>query len=117
MCISAPPKQMLAAGQLDTRQMASTHLQGTVGRAGPYLHTGLRQIGTHGQPLAHHHIWVMSLLEGLLQGLKLLGCECCATTTLFAVLGAIAGLQDDVLKCTAVGGQTEGAHLIMGNKF
>lgn len=97
--------------------MASTHLQGTVDRVGPYLHAGLGQIGTHGQPLAHHHIWVMSLLEGLLQGLELLGCECRATTTLFAVLGAIAGLQDDVLKCTAVGRQAEGAHLIMGNKF
>lgn len=115
--------------------MASTHLYGTVGRVGPYLHAGLRQIGTyiypasrgpylhaglgqigtHGQPLAHHHIWVMSLLEGLLQGLKLLGCECRATTTLFAVLGAIAGLQDDVLKCTAVGRQAEGGPFNYGN--
>lgn len=97
--------------------MGSTHLQGTVGRVGPYLHTGLRQIGTHGQPLAHHHVRVMGLLESLFQGLKLLGCERRATPTLFTVLGAIAGLQDDVLKCTAVGGQAEKAHLIMGNKF
>lgn len=97
--------------------MASTYLQDTVGRAGPYLYTGLRKIGTHGQPLAHHHIWVMSLLEGLLQGLKLLGRERRATPTLFTVLGAIAGLQDYVLKCTAVGGQAEKAHLIMGNKL
>lgn len=69
-----------------------------------YLHAGFRQVGTHGQPLTHHHIWVVSLLEGLFQSLELLSRERSAAAALFSVLGAIAGLQDDVLKCTAVGG-------------
>lgn len=82
----------------------------------PYLHPGLRQVCTHGQPLTHHHVWVVCLLECLFQSFELLGRECCAAAPLLAVLGTIAGLQDDVLKCTAVGGQGEGAHLIMGNR-
>lgn len=86
-------------------------------RSRSYLHPSLRQVGAHGQPLTHHHIRVVSLLEGLFQGLELLSSERCTAATLFAVLGAITGLQDDVLKCTAVGGQGEGAHLIMGNRL
>ena len=67
-----------------------------------YLHTSLRQVRTHGQTLAHHHIRVVGLLEGLFQGLQLLGSEGSATAPLLSVLGAISGLQDDVLKCAAV---------------
>lgn len=70
-----------------------------------YLDSGFRQVCAHGQPLSHHHIWVVSLLEGLLQGLQLLGSEGRATPPLFAVLGSITCLQNDVLKCTAVGRQ------------
>lgn len=72
-----------------------------LGRA--YLHAGLRQIGTHGQPLPHHHIWIMGLLESLLQRFQLLRREGRAAPALFAVLRAVASLQDDVLKCAAVG--------------
>lgn len=70
-----------------------------------YLDSGFRQVCAHGQPLSHHHIWVVSLLEGLLQRLQLLGGEGRATSPLFAVLGSITCLQNDVLKCTAVGRQ------------
>lgn len=72
-----------------------------------YLDSGFRQVCAHGQPLPHHHVWVVSLLEGLLQGLQLLGGESRATSPLFAVLGSITCLQNDVLKCTAVGRQEE----------
>lgn len=68
-----------------------------------YLYSSLWQISAHCQSLPHHHIWVVSLLESFLQGFQLLSCESCAASPLFAVLGAITGLQDDVLKRTAVG--------------
>lgn len=68
-----------------------------------YLHSGLGQVGAHGQSLPHHHIWVVGLLEGLLQRLQLLGSEGRAAAALLAVLGAVTSLQDDVLKCAAVG--------------
>lgn len=67
-----------------------------------YLHSGLRQVGAHGQTFPHHHVGVVGFLEGLLQGLQLLGGEGRATAALLSVLGAIAGLKDNVLKCTAV---------------
>lgn len=108
---------MLVPKHWEARLMAGACLQGLVRGGGPYLHPSLGQVGAHGQSLAHHHIRVVSLLEGLFQGLKLLSSERRAAATLFAVLGAITGLQDDVLKCTAVGGQGEGAHLIMGNSI
>lgn len=44
----------------------------------------------------------MGLLERLLQGLQLLGGESRPTAALLTVLGAIAGLKDNVLKCAAV---------------
>ena len=68
----------------------------------PHLHTGLGQVGAHGEALPHHHVGVVGLLEGLLQGLQLLGGERSATAPLLAVLGAIPGLEDDVLKCETV---------------
>lgn len=68
-----------------------------------YLHPGLGQVGAHGQPLPHHHIWIVGLLEGLLQRLQLLRGEGRAAAALLAVLGAVASLQDDVLECAAVG--------------
>lgn len=71
----------------------------------PYLHSGLGQIGAHGQPLSHHHVRVVRLLEGLLQRFQLLRGEGRAAAALFAVLGAVARLQDDVFKCAAVGRQ------------
>lgn len=67
-----------------------------------YLNACLRQVGAHGQTLTHHHVRVVGLLEGLLQGLQLLGGEGRATAALLSVLGAIASLKDDVLKCAAV---------------
>lgn len=70
---------------------------------GAYLHSGLGQVGAHGQPLPHHHIRVVGLLESLLQRFQLLRSEGRAAPALFAVLRAVASLQDDVLKCTAVG--------------
>lgn len=57
-----------------------------------YLNTCLRQVGAHGQTLTHHHVRVVCLLEGLLQGLQLLGGEGRATAPLLSVLGAIASL-------------------------
>ena len=75
--------EMLAPGQSETSQWVGACLQGLVG---PYLHPGLRQVGAHGQPLTHHHVRVVSLLEGLFQGLELLSCERRAAATLFAVL-------------------------------
>lgn len=76
----------------------------------PYLHSGLGQVGAHGQPLPHHHIWVVGLLEGLFQRLQLLRGEGRAAAALLAVLGAVTSLQDDVLECAAVGkeGSTHG---------
>lgn len=76
-------------------------------RAGPFnatthLHSGLGQVGAHSQTLTHHHVRVVGLLEGLLQGLQLLRREGRATAPLFSVLGAVASLKDDVLKCAAV---------------
>lgn len=68
-----------------------------------YLHPGLGQVGAHGQPLPHHHIWIVGLLEGLLQRLQLLRGEGGAAAALLAVLGAVPSLQDDVLECAAVG--------------
>lgn len=68
----------------------------------PYLHSGFGQVGAHGQPLSHHHVRVVGLLESLLQRLQLLRREGRAAPTLFAVLRAVASLQDDVLKCAAV---------------
>lgn len=70
-----------------------------------YLHSGFWQIGAHCQSLPHDHVGIVSLLKGLLQGFQLLGCERRAASPLFAVLGAITGLQNDVLKRTAVGRQ------------
>lgn len=67
-----------------------------------YLHTCLRQVGAHGQTFTHHHIRVVGLLEGFLQGLQLLSGEGCPTTPLLSMLGAIPGLKDNVLKCAAV---------------
>lgn len=67
-----------------------------------YLHPSLGQVGAHGQTLTHHHIGVVGLLEGLLQSLQLLGSEGRPAAALLSVLGAIAGLKDNVLKCTAV---------------
>ncbi|TNN69810.1 hypothetical protein EYF80_019878 [Liparis tanakae] len=49
-----------------------------------YLHTGLWQVGAHGEPLPHHHIRVVRLLEGLFQRLQLLCGEGGATAALFA---------------------------------
>lgn len=69
---------------------------------GFYLHTCLRQVRAHGQTLTHHHIRIVGLLEGFLQGLQLLGGEGCPTAALLSVLGAIPGLEDNVLKCAAV---------------
>lgn len=68
-----------------------------------YLHPGLGQVGAHGQPLPHHHIWIVGLLEGLLQRLQLLRGEGRAAAPLLAVLRAVTSLQDDVLECAAVG--------------
>lgn len=45
----------------------------------------------------------MGLLESLLQRFQLLRSEGRAAPALFAVLRAVASLQDDVLKCAAVG--------------
>lgn len=67
-----------------------------------YLHARLRQVCAHGQTLTHHHIRVVGFLEGLLQRLQLLGGEGRATAALLSVLGSIAGLKDNVLKCAAV---------------
>lgn len=67
-----------------------------------YLHSSFRQVGAHGQTFTHHHIWVVGLLEGLLQSLQLLGSEGRPTAALLSVLGAIAGFKDNVLKCAAV---------------
>jgi hypothetical protein len=50
----------------------------------------------------------VGLLEGFFQGLQLLGSEGCATASLLSVLGAIPGLEDDVLKCAAVEGKETG---------
>lgn len=50
----------------------------------------------------------MRLLESLLQRFQLLRGESRAAAALFAVLRAVASLQDDVLKCAAVG---EEAHM------
>lgn len=72
----------------------------------PYLHARLGQVGAHGQPLPHHHVGVVRLLEGLLQRLQLLRREGRAAAPLLAVLGPVASLQDDVLKCAAVGKET-----------
>lgn len=69
----------------------------------PYLHAGLREVSAHGKALAHHHVGVVGLLESLLQGLKLLRGERGAAPALFAMLGPVASLEDDVLKCAAVG--------------
>lgn len=44
----------------------------------------------------------MGLLESLLQGLQLLRSEGRPAAALLSVLGAIAGLKDNVLKCAAV---------------
>lgn len=68
-----------------------------------YLHSGLGQVGAHGQPLPHHHIRIVGFLEGLLQRLQLLRGEGRAAAALLAVLGAVPSLQDDVLECAAVG--------------
>lgn len=68
-----------------------------------HLDSRFRQVGAHCEPLPHHYIRVMGLLEGLLQRFQLLGGEGRAAPALFAVLRAIASLQDDVLKCAAVG--------------
>lgn len=54
----------------------------------------------------------MGLLEGLLQGLQLLGGEGRATAPLLSVLGAVASLKDDVLKCAAVEKQERRVGLI-----
>lgn len=67
-----------------------------------YLHSSLRQVGAHGQTFTHHHVGVVGLLESLLQSLQLLGSEGRPTAPLLSVLGTIAGLKDNVLKCTAV---------------
>lgn len=67
-----------------------------------YLHSGLGQVGAHGQTLPHDNIRVVRLLEGLLQSFQLLGGKGRPAASLLSVLGAVAGLQDDVLKCTAV---------------
>lgn len=67
-----------------------------------YLHSSFRQVGAHGQTFTHHHVGVVGLLESLLQSLQLLGGEGRPTAALLSVLGAIAGLKDNVLKCTAV---------------
>lgn len=67
-----------------------------------YLHTCLGQVGAHGQAFTHHHVRVVRLLEGFLQSFQLLGGERCPTAPLLSVLGAIAGLKDNVLKCTTV---------------
>lgn len=55
----------------------------------------------------------MGLLEGLLQRLQLLRGEGRAAAALFAVLGPVTSLQDDVLECAAVGKEanTHGASL------
>ena len=68
----------------------------------PHLYTSLGQVGAHGEALAHHHVGVVGLLERLLQGLQLLGGERSAAAPLLAVLGAISGLEDNVLKCATV---------------
>lgn len=67
-----------------------------------YLNACLGQVGAHGQTLSHDHVRVVSLLESFLQGLQLLGGEGCPTAPLLSVLGAIPGLEDNVLKCAAV---------------
>lgn len=82
--------------------------------AGSYLYARLGQVGAHGQPLPHHHIRVVGLLEGLLQRLELLCGEGGAAAALFAVLGSVAGLQDDVFKCAAVGRENTAAAWILG---
>ena len=69
---------------------------------GFYLDAGLGQVGAHGQAFPHHHVGVVGLLEGFLQGLQLLGGERGPTAPLLSVLGAIPGLEDNVLKCAAV---------------
>lgn len=80
-----------------------------------YLHTGLRQVGAHGEPLSHHHIRVVGLLESLLQRFQLLRGEGRAAPALLAVLRAVASLQDDVLKCAAVGKEkTHGKFILRG---
>lgn len=77
------------------------------------LHSGLGQVGAHGQPLPHHHIRIVGLLEGLFQRLQLLRGEGRAAAALLAVLGPVTSLQDDVLECAAVGkeGNTHGPSL------
>lgn len=67
-----------------------------------YLDARLGQVGAHGQTFTHHHVWIVGLLEGFLQGLQLLGGEGRPTPPLLSVLGAIPGLEDNVLKCTTV---------------
>ena len=53
----------------------------------------------------------MGLLEGLLQRFQLLRGEGRAAPALLAVLRTVASLQDDVLKCAAVGKEQHTASL------
>lgn len=67
-----------------------------------HLDSRLGQVGAHGQSLTHHHVWVVCLLKGFLQGLELLCGEGRATPPLLAMLRAVTSLEDNVLKCAAV---------------
>jgi hypothetical protein len=62
-----------------------------------YLYPGLRQIGHHGQSLPHHHVRVVCLGEGLLQGGQLVVCERSPAPALLP-LAAVTRLQDNVWK-------------------
>lgn len=44
---------------------------GCTGNMLPHLYTGFRQVDGESQPLSHANIWVLRLLEGLLQSLQL----------------------------------------------
>lgn len=58
-----------------------------------HLYAGLGQVDADGQPLSHTHIWILCLLEGLLQSLQLRHSERCAAAALL-LLVAIPGLQN-----------------------